>query len=259
MIKSQPEVKFRIIKEMTCRDNNLLNIQWLCEIAGVSRSGYYRWMNAEPTRTKRDAQDRDDFEHVLKAYQYRGYNKGARGIYMRLMHGDPPVIMNIKKIRRLMGKYHLFCPIRQANPYRRMMRALRTNKVAQNIVERKFIIYGPRRILLTDITYIPRSKGGFTYLSVITDACTRQCLAYACSDSLEVDFVLDTVRALVSIHGVTLNISEKTVFHSDQGSHYASIRCSGFAYRLWASAVHVAKSELLGQCAAGELFRSYER
>jgi len=222
MIESHPEVKYRIIKEMTCRDKNLLNIVWLCEIAGVSRSGYYRWMNAEPTRIQRDAQDKHDFELILKAYQYRGYDKGARGIYMRLMHEDPPIIMNIKKIRRLMSKNNLFCPIRQANPYRRMMRALRTNKVAENLVERKFIIYGPRRILLTDITYIPRSKGGFSYLSVITDACTRQCLAYACSDSLEVDFVLDTVNHLIKVHGDTLNIGEKTVFHSDQGSHYTS-------------------------------------
>ena len=43
---------------------------------------------------------------------------------MRLLHLDPPVVMNIKKIRRLMRKYGLFCPIRQANPYRRMAKAM---------------------------------------------------------------------------------------------------------------------------------------
>lgn len=42
MIKSLPSVKYEIIREMVARDNNLLNIEWLCEIAGVSRSGYYR-------------------------------------------------------------------------------------------------------------------------------------------------------------------------------------------------------------------------
>lgn len=38
-----PKQKYLIIQEMTRRDNNLLSITVLCDIAGVSRSGYYRW------------------------------------------------------------------------------------------------------------------------------------------------------------------------------------------------------------------------
>ena len=34
-----PEEKYLIIREMTRRDNNLLSITVLCDIAGVSRSG----------------------------------------------------------------------------------------------------------------------------------------------------------------------------------------------------------------------------
>jgi transposase InsO family protein len=222
MIHAKPEVKFHIIHDMTIRDNNLLNIQWLCEIAGVSRSGYYRWQSAESARSSRDAHDKADFELVLKAYRHREYDKGARSINMRLLREIPTVTMNVKKVRRLMNKYDLRCPIRQANPYRRMMKALRTNKVAPNIVDRKFRLYGPRSVLLTDITYIRRAGGCFTYLSVIIDACTRQVLVYVCSDSLEVDFVLETVEMLLENHKNTLNIGEKTLFHSDQGSHYTS-------------------------------------
>lgn len=54
-----------------------------------------------------------------------------------------------------MHKYNLICPIRQANPYRRMAAALKTNNVADNLVNREFEEHGPRSILLTDITYIP--------------------------------------------------------------------------------------------------------
>ena len=222
MIKAKPDVKFRLIREMTARDNNMLNIEWLCEIADVSRSGYYRWLKAEPVRYARDERDKEDFALVAKAYSYRGYDKGARGIYMRLLREKPAVIMNVKKIRRLMNKFGLRCPIRQANPYRRMIRAMQTNKVAPNIVDRKFKAYGVRAVLLTDITYIPRTDGKFSYLSVITDACTRQVLAHVCSNSLEVDFVLETIKMLVKNHGNTLNLGEKTLFHSDQGSHYTS-------------------------------------
>ncbi len=53
---------------------------------------------------KKERQDRADFELILIAYSFRGYDKGAQGIYMRLLHMNPPVIMNVKKIRRLMKK-----------------------------------------------------------------------------------------------------------------------------------------------------------
>ncbi|MDR0918560.1 MAG: IS3 family transposase [Oscillospiraceae bacterium] len=75
---------------------------------------------------------------------------------------------------------------------------------------------------MTDIIYIPCGDGKFVYLSVITDACTRQVLSYVYSCSLEVDFVLETVNKLVKNHGNTLNLNEKTLFHSDQGFHYTS-------------------------------------
>ena len=33
--------KYEIIREMMEREDNLLNVSWLCEAAGVSRSSYY--------------------------------------------------------------------------------------------------------------------------------------------------------------------------------------------------------------------------
>ena len=191
----------------------------LCEIAGVSRSGYYRWINAAKHREEQEVKDRADFEIILKAYNYRGYSKGARGIYMTLLHQEEPVVMNVKKIRRLMKKYGLKCPIRKANPYRRMAKALKTNNVAKNLVNREFRLHGPRTILLTDITYIPYN-GIFCYLSTILDAYTKQILSYVLSDSLEVDFVLETVNQLIEKHKITL--TTKTIIHSDQGCHYTS-------------------------------------
>lgn len=106
---------------------------------------------------------------------------------MQLLHRKPIVVMNVKKIRRLMAICGLFCPIRKANPYRRIARALKTSNVAESLVKREFEAHGPRMILLTDISYIPYN-GTFCYLSVITDAFTKQALAYAVSESLEVDF-----------------------------------------------------------------------
>jgi len=138
---------------------------------------------------------------------------------MCMLHWNPPIVMNVKKIRRLMDKYGLMCPIRKANPYRRMAKALRTSNVADNLLKREFTEHGPRRVLLTDITYIPYN-GTFAYLSTILDAYTKQILSYVLSDSLEVDFVLETVEKLIREHGVEL--TKETLIHSDQGCHYTS-------------------------------------
>ena len=216
-IQAAPEVKFALIQNAIRQDGNLLNISQLCKIAGVSRSGYYNWVASQPNRDRREEADLRDFNLILQAYNYRGYAKGARGIHMRLLHMN--IIMNVKKIRRLMRKYNLNCPIRKANPYRRMAKALQTSNVAPNLVNRQFTALGPRKVLLTDITYLSFA-GGRCYLSTILDAFTHEILAYCVSMSLQVDFVLNTVESLKRQHGSTLD--DSTIVHSDQGCHYTS-------------------------------------
>ena len=61
-------------------------------------------------RNEKEEQDRKDFELILESYKFKGYDKGRRGIHMRLLHMG--IVMNHKKISRLMKKYGLFCPIR---------------------------------------------------------------------------------------------------------------------------------------------------
>lgn len=215
----KPSYKYEVIHNTLEDSPGVFSISILCEFAGVSRSGYYAWLKAAPAREARELQDKADFEIILSIYKKRGYAKGARSIYMGLLHMNPPVVMNIKKIRRLMKKYHLFCPIRKANPYRRMAKAIKTSNYADNLLQREFECYGPRYVLLTDITYIPYN-GEFAYLSTILDAYTKQILSYVLSDSLEIDFVKETVENLIRDHGISLH--KETLIHSDQGSHYTS-------------------------------------
>lgn len=218
-IQAPAEIKFGLIHEAVQRDDNMLNISALCRIAGVSRSGYYAWLEGAAERQMREEKDTTDFALVKKAYAFRGYKKGARSIYMRLLHQDPPVIMNIKKIRRLMGKYGLFCPIRKANPYRRMAKAMKTSHVASNEIQRQFKEFAPRKALLTDITYL-YYRNGVCYLSTILDVCTHEVLAYEVSENLKVNFVLDTLDDMCVRYGAELD--DTTIVHSDQGCHYTS-------------------------------------
>ena len=120
-----------------------------------------------------------------------------------------------------MHKYNLSCHVRKQNPYLQMMRAMKTNSIADNLVNREFREHGPRAILLTDITYI-RLNDDFIYLSVILDAFTKEVLSYVLSESLEIDFVLQTINLLIQKHGFLLGSS--TIIHSDQGTHYTSVK-----------------------------------
>ena len=52
--------KYEVIHD-TLRDSpGVFSITILCELAGVSRSGYYAWIKAAPTREKREARDKAD-------------------------------------------------------------------------------------------------------------------------------------------------------------------------------------------------------
>lgn len=217
-IEAPAKVMYGIIYATLMQEGSQLDVSGLCKLAGVSRSGYYNWLNSAEKRQQREENDNDDFQIILEAYKYRGYAKGARGIYMRLLHEDKR--MNLKKIRRLMKKYNLRCPIRRLNPYKAMKRDMKTNHVSPNVVNRGFRDRGVGKVLLTDITYLFYRGNNVCYLSTIIDAYTHQVLSYKLSESLEVQFVIETIDNLVKKHGSYLD--NETIVHSDQGCHYTS-------------------------------------
>lgn len=197
-----------------------MNIKWLCDISHVSRSGYYAWLKNAEKRNEQEKRDRTEFEKILEAYQHRGYDKGSRGIHMRLLQTG--ILMKRKKVQRLINKYNLVCSIRKANPYKRMAKAKQENTIKPNHLERQFKAHGPKVVLLTDITYLYFGRGQKAYLSTIKDAYTNQILSYMASESLEVDFVLETIEQLIANHSIPKN--QKTLIHSDQGIHYTSMK-----------------------------------
>ena len=193
--------------------------KYLCNCLGVSTSGYYNYLKNEETRKKQDKHDKEDYELILKAYKYRNRKKGARQIKM-LLENKFNIKFNLKKIRRLMKKYGLKCPIRKANPYRRMMKATQEYSTCENKVNRQFKTGIAYNVLLTDITYLFYGNNKKCYLSTIKDAETNEILAYYLSENMTLDISLETVEKLKKNKHILLN--ENVKLHSDQGAHYTS-------------------------------------
>lgn len=103
----------------------------------VSRSGFYNYLNYQKNPTIKEVKDQEDFKLIKQTYDYRNRHKGVRQIKMTLSNTFG-IKINLKKIRHLMKKYGLYCPIRKANHYRRMIKAMKTNNYAFNKSNRNF-------------------------------------------------------------------------------------------------------------------------
>ena len=147
-------------------------ISYLCKVAGVSRSGYYKYFSSESKDLRKSREDKDILskENVLKAFNFKGRKKGARQIKM-VLKDRFNIIYNLKRIRRIMKKYGIVCPYRKANPYRRMMKASKEHTIVSNFINREFKQDIPYKVLLTDITYLSY-KNGKKALSEISTSLT---------------------------------------------------------------------------------------
>lgn len=213
--------KFLLISQILEKYKLEDSISALCKLAGVSRSGYYNYftLTSQNRRIQRDKQDEQVKEIILKAYHFKGRKKGARQIKMTLA-GQYGITYNLKRIRRIMKKYAIFCPIRKANPYKRMMKATQEHRVLPDLLKRDFKQNTPGKVLLTDITYLFYGQGKKAYLSTIKDGSTNEVVAYHVSDRLTLDIATDTIRKLKKTRKIKL--PKGAFIHSDQGVHYTS-------------------------------------
>jgi putative transposase len=194
-------------------------VKYLCNIAGVSRSGYYNYFSIKSQKRRKQKDNKDEVvkEIILKAYRFKRYKKGARQIKTTLA-GQFKIVYNLKRIRRIMKKYAIFCPIRKANPYRRMMKATKEHRTMPNLLNRRFKQDVPGKVLLTDITYLYYGKSQKAYLSTILDGSTNEILAYNVSDRITMELATETLLKLSKNRN--FRKVKGAMIHSDQGTHY---------------------------------------
>ena len=190
---------------------------YLCELTGVSRSGYYKWLQNSEKKMIREEQDYQDYLLLKSIYDKAKGKTGYRGLYMSLAELlDTP--MNHKKILRLMRKFNFFAKVRRANPYRKIAKATEVHRTVPNHLNREFKQDEPGKVFVTDITYLQFQGGKTGYLSCVKDVATREIVAYELSTSLHMSIVYRTLSKLKE--ALDGNNHPEAMIHSDQGVHY---------------------------------------
>lgn len=205
--------RFQTIHNLREKDPNF-NVSAACKALEVSRSGYYEWEAATALREAREEADLIAKHQVETAFMSHGFKKGTRGVRDSLLR-DQGIVMNRKKIQRIERKYGICFNPKRKRPYHRIS-IDGEPVVAKNELDRNFHTGQLRKVILTDITYIPCEQG-FCYLSAALDAQSNEILSYAVSTSLEMPFVEKTFQQLAHER-----FAADALIHSDQGSHYTS-------------------------------------
>lgn len=174
----------------------------------MTRQNYYKYRNTVD-------KDYYDYLEIKRVFEEGKELYGARRIKKALLK-DTGWVINLKKVRRIMKKYHLKVKYHKIFRKNQNRKRLEEN-VRPNLIKRIFNVDRINQVWSTDITYIIYN-GKRAYLSSIMDLYSRNIISYKISYRMDNKLVMDTlneaIRKQKDVYGVIL--------HSDQGFQYTS-------------------------------------
>lgn len=187
-----------------------LRIRRLCWLAGVSRSGYYRFWQTSAPRAH-DTAVRSAIQRLALA---NGRHRGYRYITHQLRR-DEGIVANHKCVLRLMREDNLLC-LRRKPFVPRTTDSRHDWTIVPNLA-RGLQLTAPDQLWVADITYI-RLQEEFAFLAVVLDAFSRAVVGWAMADHL---------RASLAVTALSMALDERRpiwgslIHHSDRGVQYA--------------------------------------
>ncbi|WP_408011641.1 IS3 family transposase [Pseudalkalibacillus sp. A8] len=210
-VKRDRSIEFGIIYSL--KQN--FPIVLLCEIAGVSRSGYYKWEKRKRNPSQKDKEDIFIMSKILECEQDSDIN-GSFGYprVRRWLIRTYGLQINHKRVYRLMKKMGIQAKIRKKKWKHFGLKEQCV--VSDNHLNREFSTDKPNEKWVTDITYLT-FNGKRLYLSAIMDLYNNEVVAYKISERNNLRLVLDTIKKAIRKRNV-----QGTILHSDQGYQYTS-------------------------------------
>lgn len=181
-------------------------VSTLCEISGISRSAYYKWVHRE--KSHNELKNEKLLVLIKKVYNERNGILGYRQITIKLRR-EHNLKVNYKRIYRLMKIANLKSVCRK----KRYNYIKSTPEVtAENILNRNFKAEHTCEKWLTDVTEFKYGNGEKAYLSAILDLGDRSIISYVIGRSNNNALVFETFDLAVAA-----NPAAKPIFHSDRG------------------------------------------
>ena len=184
-----------------------LSVVRMCEVAGFSRAGYYRFLD----RVNPAAADmllRDAIQKI--ALDWPAY--GSRRIARELRAGGWDV--NRKRVQRIMREDNLLCVAKRK--FVVTTDSAHGRKVYPNLAA-GMVLTGVNQLWVADLTYI-RLEEEFVYLAVILDAYSRRVIGWCLGEGLDDSLTLAALR--MALEG--REVGPGLVHHSDRGVQYTS-------------------------------------
>ena len=192
-------------------------IATMCQLLGVSPSGYYAWRKRQPSQ-------RSETDAAL-IVEIQVAHAGSRGTY-----GAPRIHAELAGKGTYIGRKRVARLMTQAGLAGVSRRRFVTTTVKDGgrqapdpclagagSGERNFTAEAPDRLWVADITYIP-TWAGFLYLAVVLDAYSRRIVGWSMATTLAKQLVLDALNMALAARR-----PRGVIHHSDQGSQYTSI------------------------------------
>lgn len=182
----------------------------MCRILGVSRSGYYAWLDREESKRQRD--DRTLIELIKQVHSSSKGAYGAPRVYAELRAEG--YLFGMNRIAKLMQRIGL-----KGCPRKRVYRSLRKedkHPPAPNLLARQFNVKEPNRFWASDITYI-HTRQGLLYLAVVMDLYSRKIVGWAMDSRMSRHLTIEALKMALQMR----KPSSGLVHHSDRGAQYA--------------------------------------
>ena len=177
----------------------------LCEIAGISRSSYYKY------KKKLLNKNTEIDKLIIDIYNKSNKRVGYR-LIKSILKNKYNLTVNYKKIQRIMKENNIQSIVRR----KQFKKPKDQNIIKENILNRNFKALNPGEKFVTDITYIPTQRK-MTYLCTMIDLFNNEPVAWNISDSQDKSLSIDTIKILSKKFNL-----ESSIIHSDQGVHYTN-------------------------------------
>ena len=201
------------IKE--CKEEYGVPVELSCELLGVSRAAYYRWLSGK--KCARELENEKIAEIVEKIHT-ENPDKGYRRIKDDLAH-DHKLNVNEKRVLRICRSLDIKSTIKYRNNGC-TRQAANPQHIADNVLNRQFHASAPNLKWLTDVTefkYYIGPEVRKIYLSAILDLYDRRIVSYIIRDRNDNPLVFDTLDAAIAA-----NPDAHPLFHSDRRFQYTN-------------------------------------